>query len=385
MTNYFLLAGEASGDRHGSHLMAALRKHSAGDIHITGVGGAHMRAAGLESFPIQTEELQVMGFASVMMALPRLWKLFYRVCDLIIQSKPDCVILIDYPGFNLRLAKALRAKKFSGKIVQYICPSVWAHGKGRIKSIVQNYDLLLTIYPFENQYFAHTNLLVKYIGNPVAATILQHHYQNTWKEALGINTNEPLIALFPGSRLRELQRHLPAQLAAVQALQESFPNLQFAVSCAHAKFAHILTAIIEKSGLQNIKIVPPQYTYELMQSSHTALVKSGTVTLELALHSVPAVVHYDLCLLDYCIAKYILRLRLPHYCIVNILRGKEIYPELIDHRISLRAFIAQIIQVYQAGERREGIIKECCALKEHLGALQTHNNAAQAIVELNCV
>ena len=176
MTRYYLFAGEISGDLHGSRLMQALQSQR-DQVSFYGVGGPLMRLEGLDCF-IQMEKFQVMGFSDVIKALPHLWKLFYQVRDHILNMQPDCLILIDYPGFNLRLARSLRRKGFKGKLVQFICPSVWAHGKKRIAFLAAYFDLLLSIFPFETAYFAKTSLRVEYIGNPLTETISQHNYQS---------------------------------------------------------------------------------------------------------------------------------------------------------------------------------------------------------------
>src|SRR5437016_2086989 len=146
MIHYFIFAGESSGDLHGSRLMEALKKSKG--CTFTGVGGPLMRAQYMKSI-LNMEDFLVIGFTDVIKALPKLYKQFYKVRDAILKQEPDCVILIDYPEFNLRLAKALRKKKYKGKIVQYICPTVWAHGKHRINTMANTLDLLLTIFPFE--------------------------------------------------------------------------------------------------------------------------------------------------------------------------------------------------------------------------------------------
>ncbi len=155
--HYFIFAGEASGDLHGGPLVKALKQLNPAST-ITGVAGPAMRAQGVECL-IPMEEFQVMGFSDVLAAFPKLWRQFHQVRDTILTTKPEVVILIDYPGFNLRLAKALRKKGFQGKIVQMICPTVWAWGKNRIHTMVNTLDLLLTIYPFEADCFANTSLM----------------------------------------------------------------------------------------------------------------------------------------------------------------------------------------------------------------------------------
>ncbi|WP_068470012.1 lipid-A-disaccharide synthase [Candidatus Protochlamydia phocaeensis] len=383
MSKCYLFAGEASGDLHGSRLMQALRKRSC-FTHFRGVGGPLMRAQHLEIF-LKMENFQVMGFSDVLRALPKLWKLFYQVRDDILRTNPACVVLIDYPGFNLRLARALRKKGFKGKIVQYICPTVWAHGKHRIKTMVQTLDLLLTIYPFEAAYFAHTPLKVQYIGNPLVENLARHSYQDNWMQRVGIPSSSDLIAIFPGSRKGEIIRHTAQQLQTAALLKRRHPQLLFALSCAHEELKPALEQAISQSSLQlnqDIYLTPSQFNYELMRDSRTALAKSGTVSLELALHCKPSLILYTLTSFNYFVAKYVLRLNLPHYCIVNILRQKEVFPELIGRQLDTQALLNKLAALHFDENLRQKLKEECMALHNQLGSCQPNEAASKAIEEL---
>lgn len=383
MTTYFLFAGEASGDLHGSHLLKALQSNGEAP-YLTGVGGPRMRKEGLDCF-IPMEQFEVMGFTDVLKSLPRLWKLFYRIRNHILKMQPDCVILIDYPGFNLRLAHSLRQQGYQGKLVHYICPTVWAHGKKRIETLSANYDLLLTIFPFEAEYFSHTNLKVEYVGNPLIETLQNHPYEPTWASVIGLHSTDNLIALFPGSRPSEIKKHLPQQLETAAKLKQQHPELHFALSCMQDDLNEQMISQIENSSLtlnEDLFLVPPQYNYDLMRSCKTALAKSGTVTLELALHGIPSVVHYELSTLNYCFAKYILRLNLPHYCIVNILGKKSIFPELIGRSLLPQDISEQVAALHFDDAKRQQIERDCQQIKMFLGKKSSHQYAAKAIQEL---
>lgn len=379
MTRYFLFAGEASGDLHGCSLIQALAKLDKEAVFY-GVGGPQMRQTSLECF-LPMEEFQVMGFSDVIRAFPRLYRLFHQVCQHILTLQPDCVILIDYPGFNLRLARALRKRGFKGKLVQYICPTIWAHGKKRIEILTTYYDLLLTIFPFEAAYFAHTGLPIRYIGNPIAQRIHTYCYQSNWKEKLGISTTDSLIALFPGSRPREIKRHLPLQLQTASLLQHRYPELTFAVSCGQDIFKkEIENAIKDGPFFSNpVVLIPSCYTYELMKDSQSALAKSGTVTLELALHHVPTVVHYEASYFNYAIAKHLLRLNLPYYCLANLLSQKHLFPEWIGRKIPASKLREELESVQFDQNRRLQIISSCQHLKKELALSSSSQIAAEAI------
>lgn len=383
MKNLFLFAGEMSGDLHGSRLMQELRFIDP-SVKMRGVGGPAMRKQDLEIL-LPMEEFQVMGFSAVVKALPRLWKHFKQILQDIIKNNPDGVILIDYPGFNLRLAKALRRKNFRGKIIQYISPTVWAHGKNRIKTMAENLDLLLTIYPFEEKYFSHTPLKTIYAGNPLEEQILSYDYDNKWKEKCSIPNANPLIALFPGSRAKEIENNLPLQLEAAQVLKKRHPNILFGLSYTNEKLLVLIHSFLQKSELINKKdifLIPKAYSYELMKDSQSALAKSGTVTLELALHQCPTVMVYQLGTVDYFVAKYLLCLQLPHYCIVNIISNKEIFPEFVGKKLDAHQIVDILDRITNDQSLRATIKKECSDVRASLAGTTASHKAALAIKEL---
>lgn len=386
MTNLFVLAGEKSGDLHGAHVMRALSQEHPG-ITFYGVGGVHMRECGLHCL-VKAEELAVMGFSDVISHLPTLFRHFKTVRSYILDTKPEALLLIDYPGFNLRLAQSLRRRGYGGKIIQFICPTVWAWGHKRIKIMADTLDMLLTIYPFESHLFSHTLLDVRYVGHPIQESLAQHSYEGNWLDALGVSEtcrSRPIVALFPGSRAGEIHRNLPALLEAAAELKKLQPEALFALSYSHDDLLPILMQTLTKSALlleRDLFLVPSRYTYELMRCSSAALAKSGTVTLELALHRCPTVVTYKLSTLNYLIARYLLRLNLPHYCIVNVLGEKRIFPEFISEDASPSKIAAAASLLIEEGAARENCIADCIAIKQLLtdGVKQASSiSAAQAI------
>lgn len=355
MKRLFILAGEQSGDLHAAHLVKAMKKQ----FQFEGVAGPLMRAEGVKVI-MPMEKFAVMGYSDVLKALPSLYKQFYTLRDHILRTQPDGVIFVDYPGLNLRLAKVLRKSGYKGRLIHYICPSVWAWGKKRITLMADTLDLLLTIYPFETQHFAHTSLKVEYIGNPLQEYISNHSYEKDWKAQFPEINQEgnALIALFPGSRSAEIQRNLPTQLQAAALFQKKHPEACFGISCAHPTLKEKIEKMIVETNLKKAAAIPLKYTYELMRDSQSAVAKSGTVTLELALHKRPTVVVYGLSTLNRLIAKYLIRLNLPHYCIVNILNGKRVYPELIETGFEKINLATQLENIH-AGPLREECLQGC--------------------------
>lgn len=374
----YFFAGESSGDLHGSTLLRALRPLLPNHRWL-GVGGPMMRAQGL-SMHLPMEEFEVMGLSDVLGRLPTLWGHFRRIRDLVLTENPDAVVLIDYPGFNLRLAKALRAGGYSGKLIHYISPSVWAWGAHRVDQMAKNLDLLLTIFPFEQKYYAKSGLPVTFVGNPLAEYIDTHTYSE-----LVVPETDQLVALFPGSRAGEIHRNLPEMLEAAALLKQSDPRVLFAISCAHPETTTVIHEAISNTPLKmnrDVFLVPKSQRYELMRSCRCALAKSGTVTLELALHGKPTVVVYNLSLLNRLYAKHVLGVKLPYYCIVNILAGREVFPELIEGGFDAEN-MAQKLRVLMAdSSERQACLSWCEQVRDILQGVHASQNAAQAIAEL---
>lgn len=322
-TSIFIFAGEPSGDLHGEKLVLQFHREFPRS-RIYGVGGPKMRWAGLECI-LPMEQFQVMGFIDVFFAFPKLFRNFFYLRNRILKEKPDLVLLIDYPGFNLALAKSLKKKGFKGKICQYICPSVWAWGKRRIPKMEKIFDHLFVTFPFEKKLFDKRKLDVDYVGHP-----LVHEMSNS-PPPIDIDPTYRVLALFPGSRKKELIRNFPKQIRVAKKLLKEHPNLFLVVSVAHPQFSLLLDGIMKSEGIPRSKrmmFINASQNRALMRRASLAIAKSGTINLELALQKVPTIVTYEIGKADLFIAKNILRINLPHYCIVNILAGKQIYPEL---------------------------------------------------------
>lgn len=377
----FIFAGEPSGDLHGSRLASILKEKSS-EIIIEGVAGPKMRSENVHG-PLKMEDFEVMGFSDVIRALPKLYSHFHCILNTILKSSPDGVILIDYPGFNLRLAKALKKKGFQGRIIQYISPSVWAWGKHRITEMEKTLDLLLTIYPFEAAHFSNSTLKTHFIGSPLQEYISQYNYDENWRSQLHIPAERKLIALFPGSRKGEILRNLPIILDAANQLQQHDPMVNFAISCFNEATEDYLNQHLKH--FPNLKVlyrIPKHFTYELMRDSACAIAKSGTITLELALHKCPTTVIYKLSTLNRLYAKYILKVNLPHYCIVNILAKKEVFPELIEKGLDADNLFQQVKAISIDGPKRQACIQSCHEISNSLGTNDANSKAAEAILKV---
>ena len=380
---FFMFAGEPSGDLHGSHLLKEL-KSLLPELKTFGVGGPYLRKEGLRCL-LKMEDFEVMGLSDVLKSLPKLWSHFHKVLQAILASSPEIVILIDYPGFNLRLAKALKKKGFKGKIVQYVSPTVWAHSPKRIQAMAKTLDLLLTIFPFEASYFSSTPLKVQFVGNPLVEYKLAYTFCTSWKGLLKIPLTHPLIALFPGSRAKEIKSHLPILLQTAEWLKRKKPELIFGISCVNEESTFEIYEALKKSSLKHghdVFLIPKQYSYELMDESHLAIAKSGTVALELALHACPTIVIYKLSLINWLYAKLFLKLKLPFYCLVNILGGKEIFPELIEKSCCYQSIAEKALTFLESSLARNQCVDDCVKLYESLSKEPASKKAAIGVLEL---
>lgn len=369
----FILAAEPSADLHGAHLIDALRSFEP-SLSIFGIAGPRMREKKIHSCG-RMEDFQVMGFTDVVAALPRLLRRFRQIRKTILDINPAAVVCIDYPEFNIRLERSLRRHGYHGKLIHYICPTVWAWGKRRIPIMAQNLDLLLTIFPFEKQCFKHTSLEVQYVGHPLIKKIASYQPSIDFYDRYQLDKTKRLLAIFPGSRTTEIQRNFPLQLQAAAFLQKKFPDLEIAISLAHEQHRHLLTS--------PFSIIEPAHHYDLMKHAYLAIATSGTVTLELALFQVPTVAHYAIKPFDVFLAQKIFRINLPHYVIVNILMNQTVFPELFGPHLTLSSLIHHAEIFLKDQETRQKCDSACSELKKLLGRSDASQEAAKII--RNCL
>lgn len=344
-----ILAAEPSADYKGSKLIEALLKSNP-HLKIAAVAGPKMRAYPIEVL-LPMESLQVMGFSDILSSLPRLIRLFFFLRKTILSINPKVVVCIDYPGFHLRLQKHLRRKGFQGKLIHYACPSVWAWGKKRIPLMAENLDLLLTLFPFEKQYFANTKLPVVYVGHPLTSEITPS------------SSRSNILALFPGSRRKEIERNFPFQLRAAQHLLKKDPTIAIYVSVSNPSHQELIQSFATDFP---IHLVDAKDTRPLMQKAYLAIAKSGTVTLELALHETPTVVLFALRPFDVFLAQKIFRISLPFYCIVNIIAKREVFPEFFGPNLTQTALNLAVERLWGDQEARKACIEKCAQVRDLL-------------------
>jgi lipid-A-disaccharide synthase len=362
---YYIIAGEASGDLHGSNLIKELRKEDP-SAQVRCWGGDLMEAAGGEVVK-HYRELAFMGFAEVAKNLPTILRNMKFCKEDVLRYRPDVLVLVDYPGFNLRIAKWAKAQGL--KVVYYISPTVWAWKENRIKLIREVVDKMLVILPFEAPFYDRWNYKVEYVGHPLVQVVNEFLYTHPHPP----QPEKKLIALLPGSRLQEINKKLPVMLEVAKA----FPDYQFVVAKATSlDDAHYQPFM---QGYPNVTSVRNE-TYALLTRATAALVTSGTATLETALFGVPQVVCYKASPITYAIAKRLLKTK--YISLVNLIMDKPIVTELIQHDLTPEKIEKELRSILEDGERRARMLQDYDALR---ALLQQGGNAsakaAKSIVE----
>ena len=362
---YYLIAGEASGDLHGSYLIEAIKKTDP-KATFRGWGGDLMQAAGLE-LAKHYKSLAIMGFVDVLKNLPKIFKNI-AFCKLDITNfKPDAIIFIDFSGFNLRIAPWAKAQGYGTHY--YIAPQVWASRASRVQKIKASIDHLYVTLPFEPAFYKSYHYPVHFVGHPLLDAMegVKKPEEN-WKSIHGLEEKKQIIALLPGSRKQEIKAILP-QMAA---LSIEYPDFEFVMAAAPSIDLDFYKSFI---GIAAVKIVEKQ-TYALLQEATAALVASGTATLETSILGVPQIVCYKTQWLTYFIAKQIIKL--PYISLVNLILNKEAVPELIQNQLKL-APLKKALTAILNGPKRAQQLEDYAQLKIKLGSGGAAQKAAGLI------
>ena len=367
---YYIIAGEASGDLHGSNLIRALKAEDS-NAQIRCWGGDLMEKAGA-TLVRHYKELAFMGFLEVVANLRLIFKNIAYCKEDIDSFKPDVIIFIDFSGFNLRIASWAKEKGY--RTNYYISPQVWASREGRIEKIKSTIDTMFVILPFEKQFYEEKHgYPVHFIGHPLLDAIDARETidASAFKEKHRLDPEKDIIALLPGSRKQEVEKMLSIMLSATT----SFPDYQFVIAGAPSLDDDFYSRFLKNS---QVKFVSGE-TYSLLQCSHAALVTSGTATLETALFKVPQVVCYKGSWVSYQIAKQIITL--DYISLVNLIMEKEVVRELIQDQLTPKALTSELKNVI-SGPRRSAILADYTELEKKLGGPGASRKAAQKIVSL---
>lgn len=361
---YYIIAGEASGDLHGSNLIKELKLlDSRADIRCW--GGDKMEVAG-GTLVKHYRDLAFMGFIEVIKNLRTIFKNLSFCKQDILSYQPDVLILIDYPGFNLRIAQW--AKQQQIKVVYYISPQVWAWKESRVRAIKRDVDKMLVILPFEKDFYSKWNYNVEYVGHPLAKVI------NDFEPGSYMFHEKKIIALLPGSRKQEIMKKLPVMLEATK----NFPGYHFVVAKApgleESFYNDLLSAYANVSAVVN-------KTYHLLSEAKAAVVTSGTATLETALFNVPEVICYKGSNISYQIAKRLVKIK--YICLVNLIMDKEVVKELIQDEMTADNITKELNELLNNPAKQKQLQQDYTALKQLLTAGGNASaNAAKIIYDL---
>ncbi|MBL0098344.1 MAG: lipid-A-disaccharide synthase [Bacteroidetes bacterium] len=364
---YYIIAGEASGDLHGSNLIQALKKDDL-KAEFRCWGGDLMEEQGAVIVK-HYRDLAFMGFLEVVANLRTILRNLSFCKQDILDWKPDAIILIDYPGFNLRIAEF--GKKADIKIIYYISPQIWAWKESRINRIKRDVDKMFVILPFEKEFYHQRGMEVEFVGHPLIDAIGNRKWaEDDWEKKNGIPEGKKLIALLPGSRKQEIETMLPIMLSATDNLDQ----FHFILAVAPSQPLEIYREII--GSRKDITLIQNQ-TYAILSKSSAALVTSGTATLETALFGVPEVVCYKGNVLSYWIARQLVKVK--YISLVNLVMDQEIVKELIQDELNPKNLQSELMKLF-TGDSRQTMLRSFESLKIKLGGQGASNNTSNLIV-----
>lgn len=380
MTYVFIAAIENSGDQLGAGLIRALRKQ-APNVKLSGVGGPAMEAQGVSS-PLDMSPLAVLGFIEPIKVYPLVVERVKQLCQLILDTQPDSVVLIDSWGFMIRLAKALKKSGYKGQVIKYVAPQVWAMREGRARILAQHVDHVLSLHSFDAPYFERYGLPVTYVGNPVLETDCNCGDGEGLKKQFKISAQDIVISIFFGSRLSEIQQLAKPFADAISLISEAVPNARFISPVSDVIATDVAAAAAQDMRLQKVILLPESRKFDVFAASDVALACSGTVTTQLACAGVPAVVGYRLNPLTYHVARHLYK---PAYIsIVNIAADSALMPEYMQKDCNGTALADGVLAyVHSETKRRasrQALLAQTAKMRGQGGSADTR--AAKAILSL---
>lgn len=367
MKKLYIIAGERSGDLHGSNLVKSLRRRDP-SLQIRGFGGDEMQRAGVDIF-VHYERLAFMGFIALITNVRTIFRYIAMAKEDIRQFKPDAIILIDYGGFNRRIAKFGRLAGIN--VIYYIPPKVWAWYQRRAFELKQNVNRLLVILPFEKKFYKEKcNWEVDYVGNPVLDAIKSFTPDPTFAAQHQLDSSKKIVALLPGSRKMELKRIVPLMSELVKRNQ----NIQFIVAAVGNLSVELYGDLPSQP---NVKLITDA-SYDILSRAHAAIVTSGTATLETSIFKVPQVVVYKTSTFEYAVAKRVISV--PFISLVNLIADHEVVKELIQDAASLTAVQAELDALLQEGSYRANMLNKYETIYRILDTGSASDNAAAIIL-----
>ncbi|MDQ5984386.1 MAG: Lipid-A-disaccharide synthase [Syntrophus sp. SKADARSKE-3] len=354
-----IVAGEASGDLHGAHLVRAMLEHDP-SLTFYGVGGKRLEEAGV-TLVAHAADMAVVGLTEVVSKLGMILGVMGKLKASFITHKPDLIILIDYPDFNLPMAKA--AKKKGIKVFYYISPQVWAWRKGRVRKIRKVVDKMAVILPFEEDFYRQAHVDVAYVGHPLLDAVRTRYSRDEAQRQFGLRAEGKTIGLLPGSRQSEVVKLLPIMLGAAAIIKERLPDVQFVLPLAETLERDFVARMID-AGPVNVKIIEDAI-YDVIAVSDMVIVASGTATLETGLLMTPMLIVYKISPLSYLLGR--LFISVSHIGLVNIIAGKTVVPEYIQGDATPERLAAYLLETITDKRRMTAIKSDLSEIKNKLG------------------
>ena len=366
----YVVAGELSGDAHGAGLLRSL-KELVPDLEIRGVGGPGMKDEAGPGLKDWVEDAAVMGIWEVLKRYGWFKERFTEMMAEMKDFQPDVLLLIDYPGFNLRFAEAVRREFPATRIIYYISPKVWAWNKRRIPVMARLLDEMLCLFPFEKPILENAGLKTTFVGNPLVDELEEKRLPDAHRDEL-------LVGLFPGSREREIARLFPMMIETAKRLKSWKPELRFEVPAASTKLAGQIRGLMAEAGAADLIAVTTGGSHSLMQRACCAVIASGTATLEAAYYGLPYCLVYRLAPLSYMTAKVVVKIELIG--LVNILAGEKVVDEFIQSKAEPVTVAAALREFLESPEKRRVLQVRLAETSGKLGGRGAHERAARAVV-----
>jgi lipid-A-disaccharide synthase len=366
-------AGEASGEMYGAQLIEAMRRRDA-SIEFFGVGGDKMRAAGCDTI-VDAKDLAVVGITEILGHLPKIWGLFHKLIAEADKRGPDLAVVIDSPAFNWRVARQM--KKRGIPVVYYVCPQFWAWRQGRVRLLRKYIDKALVIFPFEEKFYRDRGVDATFVGHPLADLPRPNISREDYATQNNLDPNKPWITLMPGSRVKEVRMNLPTILESAARLGTGY---EFLLPLAPTLDRSFLASLI---GTQPIRLVTE--SLPALANSRAGIVASGTATVEAALMGMPFVMVYRVTPFTYFLGKR--TVKVPHFAMVNLIAGREIVPELVQHDFTAEKVVMEMNGIIPDGPARDNMMAGLKEVKDRLNQadgnqLHPADRASEAIFKL---
>lgn len=367
---FFLVAGEVSGDQHGAALIAAMNSLHP-DLHFAGIGGSRMQDQGMNCI-YSAEEMALVGFSEVLRRIPNLMRVMRRTVRFILDWRPERIIVIDYPGFNLRLAKRIHGKGIP--VTYYISPQVWAWRENRVAAIRKYVDQMLVIFPFELDWYRKRGVTAQFVGHPLLEEPNPEISRAQFLRSLNLDPERPVLTLYPGSRPQEIDRHLQILFDATNLLLESLPQLQVILGLASG----LSEEMIPEEVRRTVSIVKndPRLT---LRYCDAAMVASGTATLEGTIWGIPMVVVYRVAPTSWWLGRKLVKV--PFVSMVNIMSGEQVVPEFLQERARPALIAKAAFDFLTDDDHREAVRKKMAAIRHSLMPPGTEGGDASSKVD----